>query len=874
MSVLHCFPQLSLSQRFSQSKLDALINTSTNDYINQQKMGYNSRTKKVSSSKPDNMTLKQFKGGNNLWIESLGNDGDRVRGMSCDAIFYDECFPGGQYIEVSGSRGKKTIGEIYRDFVKGKELPLIKTYNEETDKFEYKRVLNAWKRDESSLLQITCGNREVRCTTNHRFLTDSGWKRADELIQGSLIRISPGTKTYIRALNDDQEQIMLGSFLGDGSLTSNDNILGDGRYRVRVIHGIQQREYCEWKAGIFGENVTVIANNGYAQTPAVRFCTKTIAIANKLPKTKTTCPQWVLDKLDIRGLAIWFMDDGTVQHNKYGALYTSSFDDDSQARFMRKLKTYGIESSCHYDCYTNEDTGEEGSYPFLTFGRDAYEKLSKLIAPYVHSNIEYKIVPEHRKCEKYIWNDIYPSYGYTIVDQITYLDKKEIVYDIEVEDNHNFIVSPGNTTKSAGGLIAHNCQDMSPTAIGVAQKTLVAAKYGPPGAGIQVYFGTPKAKGSYFEVGLWNQSDKRYYFLGCTNKDCAHYFMLSTPGTEEWKKIWLFGQTIKCPKCGNEEDKRVLVENGKWMPTEERNKDGTEKKFVGYHISQLYVPYLDKNYILNQHPENNKASSERIYYNEALGEFYSGNDMPITRDEIYEKCRDSERMFSRTINPNDRKTWMGVDWGGKVDGENGSTGQSYSCVVVISADSSGTLSVEFAYRMKSGDFQHKMEFIKSMYKNYGLNLAVADWGYGHDICTELQKIYGNKFLSAATFQNMNKNTTYEKDILQLKWNKDYYIEEMYDLMRKGKIRFPWKSFENVDWLVEHIASMEIVHSEKNGMPKKMYQKGTLPNDGFMALIYAYLAYKFDVSRGFTINANNPTQSALPIPRLAYVPKLR
>src|SRR5271170_721001 len=90
ITILHCFPQLSLAQRFSQSKLDSLINTATNDYVNQQKLGYNVKTKKVSTNKPDNMTLKQFKGGCNLWIESLGNDGDRIRGISVDVINFDE----------------------------------------------------------------------------------------------------------------------------------------------------------------------------------------------------------------------------------------------------------------------------------------------------------------------------------------------------------------------------------------------------------------------------------------------------------------------------------------------------------------------------------------------------------------------------------------------------------------------------------------------------------------------------------------------------------------------------------------------------------------------------------------------------------------
>lgn len=417
-------------------------------------------------------------------------------------------------------------------------------------------------------------------------------------------------------------------------------------------------------------------------------------------------------------------------------------------------------------------------------------------------------------------------------------------------------------------------QDMSQTAIGVALKTLTAAKYGGAGKGIQVYFGTPKERGSYFETGLWDQSDKRYYFLGCTNKSCRHYFMLSTPGTEEWKNIWLHGQTIKCTKCGNEEDKRILVENGKWMPTEPFNKDGTEKKFVGYHISQLYVPHLDKEYVLEQHPDVNKASSERIYYNEAIGEFYSGNDMPISRQEIEALCKDPDRSFARGILPNQRKAWMGVDWGGKADEENASAGQSYSCVCILSADSTGTLNVEFAYRLKRNDFQHKMEFVKQMYKNYNLRLAVADHGYGHDICNELQKIYGNTFIAAETSGTMKKSVTYDPNQLRIHWNKDYYVEELFDLMRKGKVRFPWKSFENMDWLIDHITSMEVQHAMVGGMPRKKYIKGTMPNDGFMALIYAYLAYKFEMSRGFQVNLNNPTQSTLAMPKIAYMPKLK
>ena len=59
-------------------------------------------------------------------------------------------------------------------------------------------------------------------------------------------------------------------------------------------------------------------------------------------------------------------------------------------------------------------------------------------------------------------------------------------------------------------------QDMFGHAIGNATKILTAAKYGPVGQGVQVYFGTPKQKGSYFST-IWDMSDQRYYHLGCIN---------------------------------------------------------------------------------------------------------------------------------------------------------------------------------------------------------------------------------------------------------------------------------------------------------------------------------------------------------------------
>jgi hypothetical protein len=59
---------------------------------------------------------------------------------------------------------------------------------------------------------------------------------------------------------------------------------------------------------------------------------------------------------------------------------------------------------------------------------------------------------------------------------------------------------------------------------------------------------------------------------------------------------------------------------------------------------------------------------------------------------------------------------------------------------------------------------------------------------------------------------------------------------------------------------------------RQGQPHQTYLKGKIQNDGFMALMYAYLAYKFDKTRGFKINVETPNNMIFPRPVLAYVPK--
>ena len=845
--VVHCFPALAHVKRFSQDKLEGLIRTSKDDFVN--------RNKLTTGNAVDNLTMKQFKTGT-LWVESLGTDGDRIRGMTADVVFFDECFPYSQHILTS--IGKIKIGRLHEMLCAGEETPLIMSFNENTEQFEFKKMLNSWNRGSRNILEIKAGKRKIKCTPDHKFLTESGWKAAKDLHNGDLLVSRNDGNQFTRALNSDQEQVVLGSFLGDGHLSRSKK----NSYRLKINHGMPQEEYCKFKASIFKSKTKIKKNNGYSKKDSVHFCSKLFGINGDFPSKKKSCPQWILDKLDERGLAIWFMDDGSCVkkwgQSGSGMLHTSAFDEDSQVRIVEKLKSMGINSK--YKKYFHKQKKKD--YFCILINKDGFAALSSKIFKYVHPSMEYKILKED-SCKKYNWSSEFKDYGYIIVDKVFPSNKKDLVFDIEVEDNHNFILTPEKRSKNSGGPIAHNCQDMFSQAIGNAQKILTASKYGPVGKGVQVFFGTPKQKNSYFST-IWEMSDQRYYHLGC--KNCKTHFPFYLPGDDRWKKIWLSGYDIQCPNCSTVQKKSEAIDLGKWVST----RKGEDYKFVGFHVNQLYIPYFTKENILDLMPENNPSQSERIWQNEVVGEFYSGYGMPLTKADIYKLCRDPDRSFSKSIDPKERPAFLGIDWGGKNDEKNSVGGQSYSCAVILSALPDGTLLVEHAHKLRKNSYEYKKDTVHEMFRRFGVRRAVSDWFFGQDVVHDLQLRYSEKFIGAQGSGSLVKPVKYREDEMILTYNKDLMIEELFDLFRKGKIRFPWRSYEYVEWLIEHCTSMEVKQKVVAGNSIKTYVKGPSPNDGLMALMYAYMAYKFELTKGFSVKPGFSKQWTPPTASLAKI----
>jgi hypothetical protein len=409
-------------------------------------------------------------------------------------------------------------------------------------------------------------------------------------------------------------------------------------------------------------------------------------------------------------------------------------------------------------------------------------------------------------------------------------------------------------------------QDMSEVAIAKTIKCLTRAQHGPQPGGVQVYFGTPRQKGTLFHR-MWEESDQRRYYLKCS--DCRNYFLLYTPGSDKWEtEIWLYENIVKCPSCGHEQDKVASVERGKWLPTP--GKENAD--FVGFHFNQLFIPEFNKEVIIKEKPENNTRNSEMIFNNEVLGEFHSGAGLPITFEEIYRMCRDPDRMVPKFINKGEKLSYLGMDWGGKPDVDGVKRGQSFSCGVILTVDHEEKFSIEFGEKLKQLDLESKMSFVENAFRLYSVKNAMGDIGFAEDLTNELKKHYGEKYRSVRSSSMVSGGIKYNRDELEVVVDKDKIIGRMFEMLRKGKIRFPWGSYEKIAWLVRHCCSMESKIVTRQGQPHQTYIKGKEQNDGLMALIYAFLAYEFDKTRGFKINPNVPNSTIFPKPVLAYIPK--
>ena len=377
----------------------------------------------------------------------------RGRSLPGQFVLIDECFP--YNTPVVTEDGPRKIGALFSSWVRGNTLPRVQSFDQKSETFVWKNVTQMWHRGKRDLVEVHASNRKLKCTPEHPFLTARGWIKAQDLIQGDfLVASHPEESQVLQVLSSDQTQVLLGSLLGDGSIDT----FGPSRVRLSINHGRHQRSYCDWKAQVFHVTTKDILGAGYnPHEVKVGFTTKAYAYSDELPRPKTNCPGDVLASLNEKGLAIWFMDDGSAYTARNGATFhTESFDEPSLKMMQATLLKLGVKVTvCSY-----------AKGPILRLNKEAYHSLCRLIAPWVHPSMSYKVHKDyHNLIGTGIWETPKKVWGYVVVNKVTPVQAPPChVFDMEVEETHNFLV-PSTSRGIAGGegaMVVHNCQNLSP----------------------------------------------------------------------------------------------------------------------------------------------------------------------------------------------------------------------------------------------------------------------------------------------------------------------------------------------------------------------------------------------------------------------------
>lgn len=192
-------------------------------------------------------------------------------------------------------------------------------------------------------------------------------------------------------LTPRQREVIVGKLLGDGHLES---ITDDKTYRLKIEHSLSQKEYVDWFYQEFAEWMSsapkmkeqIVNGKLYRKywvntisSGAFRFYAKQF-----YKDKKKIVPKLIYKWLTPLGLAVWFMDDGSVKSKNHKAriINTQGFEKEEVQRLIKIL-----DDKFNLKCKPRKQ--KEG-FQIMILSESA-DDFAGLIKDYMHSSIKYKI---------------------------------------------------------------------------------------------------------------------------------------------------------------------------------------------------------------------------------------------------------------------------------------------------------------------------------------------------------------------------------------------------------------------------------------------------------------------------------------------------
>ena len=335
----------------------------------------------------------------------------------------------------------------------------VLSYDAETDRVIPRKIVNWFNNGNAErFLQFTVaksgknGRAQFAATENHLIRTPGGWRPAGELIAGDRVLVAEQ-----QLLGAQQVQVILGSLMGDGNVSPNRRDRSGARFRMG--HGAKQAAYLDWKVSLLDNIPHSKTSNAKGAifadfTPLPELGVLHDAVYFGDGKKHLT---WdYLKSLTPLALAVWYMDDGCfmvrskgVQERTRGGtgrieICVEAMSAGSRERLAGYLRdTHGLD--------VKVVSRGARKVSVLQFTTSASEKFQKIIAPYVHPSMEYKLLPRFQG-KFAVQPEFAPAKLRPVPARVLDIHVKPPTrsmnrFDIEVEGSHNYFVD---------GVMVHN----------------------------------------------------------------------------------------------------------------------------------------------------------------------------------------------------------------------------------------------------------------------------------------------------------------------------------------------------------------------------------------------------------------------------------
>ena len=245
--------------------------------------------------------------------------------------------------------------------------------------------------------------------------------------------------TKILELDEQQKQILIGSLLGDGSLSYSKN---SNCYMYSEEHCPKQKDYLLWKNKVFRFNINEEEKEIYKTNRVFKYYRELF-----YPNGKKIITREILDKLEPLGLAVWFMDDGFYNYRLNNlSISTHCFGLEGnqiiQQYFKEKWdidsKIIKIAKEKGYTAYLNgrEIKSLRDNY-YIKFNVEDAKKFIRVIKSHILQipSMHYKIgLDEEKQEQATIMNKEYKKRAWT--------KEKEKRLALKINYSNNFLDNP------------------------------------------------------------------------------------------------------------------------------------------------------------------------------------------------------------------------------------------------------------------------------------------------------------------------------------------------------------------------------------------------------------------------------------------------